>query len=626
MKHKDFLNRAKALVSKMTRSEKISQMLYNAPAIERLGIPAYNWWNEALHGVARAGQATVFPQAIAMAASFDDELLFAVADAISDEGRAKYNEYKKQGKTDIYQGLTFWSPNINLFRDPRWGRGHETYGEDRYLTARMGTAFVKGLQGDHPKYRKCDATLKHYAVHSGPEGLRHCFDAVVSREDLYDHYLWAFRYCIEHASPAAVMSAYNRVNGKPASASDTLLCEILRGEFHHEGYVVSDCGAITDIYAHHKYVETKPEAAALAVKAGCDLNCGGAYAALEEALDKGLLSEDDITRAVERLMYARLSLGMFDDDCPYDAITYDCVESPAHRALSLKMAEESIVLLENNGILPLSPSMNLAVIGPNAFDPSVYLANYNGTPSEIIDFVSGIRKASTGKVRIAKGCDMTRLTAHHPIAEAVAAAEVSDVVVMLMGLNPSMEGEEGDAYNTDASGDKLTLELPEAQKQLLVAIEKTGKPIVFVNVSGSCVNLQLPKEKSAALLQCFYPGAEGGEALANILFGKTSPSGRLPVTFYRSIDDLPSFEDYALTGRTYRYFKGEVVYPFGYGKSYADIREVPLSPYEVSVENHSDMTADYVALCYDEDGALCDFRRLTLSPFEKKTVVFEKYR
>ena len=604
MKHNDLWERAVSLTSAMTRSEKVSQMLYNAPAIERLGIPAYNWWNEALHGVARAGQATVFPQAIAMAASFDDALLKEVADAISSEGRAKYNEYKKQGKTDIYQGITFWSPNINLFRDPRWGRGHETYGEDRYLTARMGAAFVKGLQGDHPRYRKADATLKHFAVHSGPESLRHSFNAEVSREDLYEAYLWAFRYCIEKASPAAVMGAYNRVNGEPACASNTLLAAILRSEFHFDGYVVSDCGAITDIYAHHKYVETKPEAAALAVKAGCDLNCGGAYAALEEAVDRGLLSEEDVTRAVERLMYARLSLGMFDDECPYDAISYDCVESPRHRAISLKMAEEGIVLLENNGILPLSPEMNLAVIGPNAFDQSVYLGNYNGTPSEIRDFVSAIRDQLQGKLRIAKGCESSRLTAHHPIAEAVAAAEKSDAVILLMGLNPSMEGEEGDAYNTDASGDRTTLDLPDVQMQLLVALEKVGKPIVFVNVSGSCVNLQLPKEKCDALIQCFYPGAEGGDALANILFGKVSPSGRLPVTFYRSLDDLPPFEDYAMENRTYRYFKGEVLYPFGYGKSYADVTEKWHSLTEVTVENHSPVSTAYSVLCYGEDGAL----------------------
>ena len=626
MINQEFWKRAVLMTAEMTREEKISQMLYNAAAIDRLGIPAYNWWNEALHGVARAGQATVFPQAIAMAASFDDELLEKIADAISDEGRAKYNEYKKQGRTDIYQGITFWSPNINLFRDPRWGRGHETYGEDRYLTARMGTAFVKGLQGNHPKYRKADATLKHFAVHSGPEGKRHSFDAEVSREDLYDYYLWAFRYCIEHASPAAVMGAYNRVNGEPACASYTLLRDILREEFHHEGYVVSDCGAITDIYAHHKYVETKPEAAALAVKTGCDLNCGGAYAALSEAIDRGLLTEDELTRAVERLTYARLSLGVFDDDCPFDAITHDCVESPEHRALSLKMAEESIVLLENNGILPLDPNLNLAIIGPNAFDRSVYLGNYNGTPSEIVDFATGIRSLCKGKVRLAKGCEATRTTSHHPFAEAIAAAEASDAIVFIAGLNPSMEGEEGDAYNTDASGDKLTLDLPEVQMQLLVALEKCQKPIIFVNVSGSCVNLRLPKEKSAALLQCFYPGAEGGAALANILFGKVSPSGRLPVTFYRSIDDLPPFEDYALKGRTYRFFEGEIVYPFGYGKSYADIREVWLDKTSVRVENHSNFSADYAVLCYDTDGALCDFCRLTLAPFEKKTVIFNKYR
>ncbi|MBQ7365493.1 MAG: glycoside hydrolase family 3 C-terminal domain-containing protein [Clostridia bacterium] len=620
MKDPTFVERSKEMVAAMTREEKISQMLYSAPAIERLGIPAYNWWNEALHGVARSGQATVFPQAIAMAASFDDALLQKIADAIADEARAKYNEYKKQGKTDIYQGLTFWSPNINLFRDPRWGRGHETYGEDRYLTARMGTAFVKGLQGDHPRYRKCDATLKHFAVHSGPESLRHSFDAKVSDHALDEYYLWAFRYCIEHAQPAAVMSAYNRVNGEPASASPTLLQKILREKLGFDGYVVSDCGAITDIYLHHKFVATKPEAAALAVKAGCDLNCGGAYAALGEACERGLLSEDDLTKAVERLMYARLSLGMFDDDCPYDAISYDCVESPEHRALSRQMAEESIVLLENDGILPLSREMRVAIVGPNGFDDSVYLANYNGTPSEIVRFFDGIR-AYTKAVRMAHGCD-----GYHPLYEAVAAANASDVVVMLMGLNPSMEGEEGDAYNTDASGDRLTLDLPKEQTRLLEAIAATKKPIVFVNISGSAVNLGAAKAHASAVLQCFYPGAEGGLALARILYGDVCPSGRLPVTFYRSVEDLPPFDDYSMENRTYRHFHKEVQYPFGYGKSYADIAETWIAPLVCEVENRSHFAAPYTVLCYDEEGALCDFCRLTLSAGEKKRISFVKYR
>ena len=627
MDHKTARLRAEKLVSQMTIEEQASQLKYDAPAIPRLGIPAYNWWNEALHGVARAGQATVFPQAIAMAASFDDELLHRVADAISDEARAKYNEYKQQGRTDIYQGLTFWSPNINIFRDPRWGRGHETYGEDPYLTGKMGAAFVMGLQGDHPTYYKTDATLKHYAVHSGPESQRHSFDVDVREEDLWGTYLWAFKYCIDHAQPAAVMGAYNRFRGEPCCASPKLLEDILRNQLGFDGYVVSDCGAITDIYMHHKYVATKPEAAALAVSAGCDLNCGGAYAALEEALDKGLLSEETLTTAVERLFYTRIRLGMFDTDCPYDAISYDCVESPEHRALSLKMAEESIVLLKNDGILPLDPKQKVAVVGPNANELSVLLANYNGTPTKYTTPLVGITaavEAAGGSVRTAKGCDPFRLTAHHPIAEAVAAAKASDVVVLVMGLNPSMEGEEGDAYNGDASGDRRTLDLPEAQMKLYDAVIALGKPTVFVNVSGSAVNLSAPAKDANALVQCFYPGAEGGTALANILFGKTSPSGRLPVTFYHSVDDLPPFEDYSMKGRTYRFFEGEPLYPFGFGLSYAKITEDWITETEAVVTNHSDFAADYAVLCYEQNAphALCGFKRVHLGAGESVRVKF----
>lgn len=630
MINQTYMDRARAMVAQMSRTEKVRQMLYNAPAIPRLGIPAYNWWNEALHGVARAGQATVFPQAIAMAASFDDVLLYKVADAISDEARAKYNEYKQQGFTDIHQGLTFWSPNINIFRDPRWGRGHETYGEDPYLTGRLGAAFVRGLQGDHPDYYKTDATLKHYAVHSGPESLRHSFDAVVGEEDLWSTYLWAFKYCIDHAHPAAVMGAYNRTNGEPCCASPTLLQEILRDKLGFDGYVVSDCGAITDIYAHHKYVETKPEAAALAVKAGCDLNCGGAYAALEEALDKGLLSEEDLTVAVERLFYSRIRLGMFDDDCPFDEISYDCVESPAHRALSLKMAEESIVLLKNDGILPLSPAQKVAVIGPNADDLSILLGNYNGTPTKYSTPLAGITaavEAAGGSVRTAKGCNPFSFTNRHPVFEAISAAKAADVVVLVMGLNPSMEGEEGDAYNGDASGDRRTLDLPESQQILYRAVLDLHKPTVFVNISGSAVNLAEPAERANALVQCFYPGAQGGEALANILFGKTCPSGRLPVTFYNSVDDLPPFEDYSMEGRTYKYFRGEPLFPFGFGLSYADITENWLSETEAAVTNRSDFAADYAVLCFEKTAphALCGFRRVHLEAGETVNVKFEKY-
>ncbi|MBQ4064747.1 MAG: glycoside hydrolase family 3 C-terminal domain-containing protein [Clostridia bacterium] len=625
------LARSKALVAEMTVKERMEQLRYEAPAIPRLGVPAYNWWNEALHGVARAGQATVFPQAIAMAASFDDGLLYEVATAISDEARAKYNEYKKQGFTGWYQGLTMWSPNINLFRDPRWGRGHETYGEDPYLTGRMGAAFIRGLQGDHPKYRKTDATMKHYAVHSGPEKERHTFDAVVDDEDLYDSYLYAFRYCIDHAGPAAVMGAYNRVGGEACCASETLLQRILREEFGFEGYVVSDCGAVSDICNTHHITDTMAEAAALAVKNGCDLNCGTAYVALEEAYKQGLISEEAITTAAERLFYARMKLGMFDDDCPYDAISYDCVESEAHRALSLKMAEESIVLLKNDGILPLKAGQKVAVIGPNAEEVSVLLANYSGYPTRKTTILDGILKAveaEGGQVRYAKGCETVRFYYERPLYEAVSAAKWADVVILVLGLTPAYEGEEGDDYNGYDSGDRVALSLPEVQKELANVVLAEGKPTVLVNVSGSTTNPEEAGEKANAFLQCFYPGAEGGTALANILFGKTSPSGRLPLTCYRSVDDLPPFEDYAMKGHTYRFFEGEPLYPFGYGLTYADIAEEWLSETEVKVTNRSDFAADYSVLCFEKKvpHALCDFKHLRLEGGQTVTVSFEKFR
>lgn len=596
----DFKARAKELVSKMTLEEKMGQMKYNAPAIPRLGIPAYNWWNEALHGVARSGTATVFPQAIGMAASFNDELMEEVATAISDEARAKYNEYKTFGDTQIYQGLTLWSPNINIFRDPRWGRGHETYGEDPYLTGRMGAAFVRGLQGYDPVYRKTDATLKHFAVHSGPEGLRHGFNAEVGQKDLYETYLSAFRYCIDHAHPAAVMGAYNRVNGEPCCASPTLMKEILRGEFGFDGYYLSDCGAIRDIDMFHKLTASPDESAALAANAGCNLNCGDAYVYLQVAYEKGLVSEEVITESVERLMEARLRLGMFDDDCPYDSITMDVVESPEHIALNREMARQSMVLLKNNGILPLKGEETIAVIGPNADCVSVLLGNYNGTPSHYTTLLRGIQEAATGKVNYARGCHLYKEAdqdwAEHPLREAILAAKRSDVVVLCMGLDPTMEGEQGDAYNGDMSGDKADLELPPCQRELYDEIIKTGKPVIFVNVSGSCIGLARQDEECAAVLQCFYPGAEGGHALADILFGKVSPSGRLPLTFYRSVDDLPDFTDYSMEGRTYRFFKGKPVYPFGFGLSYTTFTENWLDDKTVEVTNTGKMDSWHTVL------------------------------
>ena len=620
--------RAKELVGKMTLAEKLAQMRYEAPAIERLGIPAYNWWNECLHSVARSGCATVFPQAIGMAVSFDPALLETVAGAISEEARAKYNAYREFGDTQIYQGLTMWSPNINIFRDPRWGRGHETYGEDPYLTGHMGAAFVKGLQGYDEKYRKVDATLKHYAVHSGPESERHEFDARVDEKDLYETYLWAFRYCIEHAHPSAVMGAYNRINGEAACASPTYLKKILYQEFGFDGYVVSDCGAICDINEHHKLTQTPAESAALAVNNGCQLNCGDAYKWLKTAVAMGLLDEETVTAAVEKLFTARFRLGMFDEDCPYNRISLDVVECEEHKQLNRKMARESIVLLKNDGILPLKKGCKIAVIGPNADDKSVLLANYNGTPSEYCTILRGIQEYNGGNVRYAYGCHVAGKIIgawdEHPEREAVIAARNADVVVLCMGLQPCLEGEEGDVYNGDISGDKKDLELPLSQKLLYREIMKVGKPVVFVNVSGSCVNLWEQNQQCNAVLQCFYPGAEGGRALAEILFGAYSPTGRLPVTFYRSADDLPDFRDYSMENRTYKFFKGPVVYPFGHGLTYADIQERWIDEKTAEVINRGGMDTDYTILRFEyiPHKNFCGFQRVHIRTGETIRVEF----
>ncbi|MBQ7338804.1 MAG: glycoside hydrolase family 3 C-terminal domain-containing protein [Clostridia bacterium] len=622
---------AEKLVAQMTLPEKISQMQHTAPAIERLGIPAYNWWNEALHGYARSGTATVFPQAIGMAASFNTDLLYTVGEAISIEARAKYNEYKKFGDTGIYQGLTCWSPNINIFRDPRWGRGHETYGEDPYLTARMGTAFVTGMQGEG-KYRRVDTCLKHFAAHSGPESQRHGFNAVVEEKDMRDTYLWAFKYCIDHADPASIMGAYNRTNGEPCCASKTLLQDILYGEWGYDGYVVSDCGAICDIDANHKVTATRAESAALAVNNGCALNCGSAFPFLKEAVAEGLISEETITEAVTRLFTARYRLGMFADDCEYDAIPYDVVACEDHRVINRKMAQESIVLLKNDGILPLKRDTRVAVIGPNASSYDLLLANYCGTADSYTTLLAGIMQASRGRVTYAKGCHLFRenLGQDDGISarEALVAARVSDVVIMCMGLDAVLEGEEG-TLNTEglAVGDKATLNLPKSQLALYEEIKKTGKPIVFVNVSGSCIDLSDMKENCAAVIQQFYPGAEGGHALADVLYGDVSPSGRLPVTFYRSVEDLPDFADYSMENRTYRFFRGEPVYPFGAGLTYSTIREEWLDESTVVVHNDGSVDTAYSVLKFEKDPAdprLCGFEKIFLKAGESKTVVFER--
>lgn len=622
----DFKKRAGELVAQMTLAEKTAQLKYDAPAIPRLGIPAYNWWNECLHGVARAGAATVFPQPIAMAASFHESLLYEVAQAVSDEARAKYNEYRKLGKTEIYQGLTFWSPNINIFRDPRWGRGHETYGEDPYLTGVMATAFIKGLQGEGV-HRKTDATIKHYAVHSGPEADRHSFDAKVDRQDLYETYLWAFQYCIENADPSAVMGAYNRVNGEPCCASKTLLKDILYGEFGFDGYVVSDCGAICDINRNHGVTKNEAESAALALNNGCHLNCGDAYQWLLAAAASGMVTEETITEAVERLFTARFRLGMFDA-CEYDCIPYSVVECRAHTDLNRKMAQESMVLLKNDGILPLKGVKSIAVIGPNSDDKTVLLGNYHGTPSKYTTFLRGIQEHTDAAVSYAKGChiyeDEVNSWEEQSLPEAVLAAERSDVVIMFMGLNPSMEGEEGDAYNGDASGDKKDIEFPLSQKRLFEAVIKCGKPVIFVNVSGSCINLWEQNEKCAAVLQCFYPGAEGGNALADILFGTVSPSARLPVTFYRSLENLPAFEDYSMKNRAYRFYEGQPVYPFGYGLTYSEIIEEWIDSGSVRITNIGRYDTMYSVLQFEtaEKRKLTGFKKIWIESGQETVVKF----
>ena len=621
----DFKKMAEELVSKMTIEEKLSQMNYNAPAIERLGIPAYNWWSECLHGAARNGTATVFPQSIGLAASFNKERMREVATAISDEIRAKYNENKKQGFTEIYQGITMCSPNINLFRDPRWGRGQETYGEDPVLTGMMATEYVKGLQGEG-KYRKTDATLKHYAVHSGPEADRRGFNVNIGDEELFNTYLYAFEYCIKNADPSAVMCAYNAVNESPCVASKALLQDILRDRFGFRGYVESDANGVEYLNKYHKTTKNAAESAALAVESGCDLCIGDAYRELPAAYAAGLISEDVINEAVTRLFTARFRLGMFASDCEYDSIPYEVIDCEAHQRLNLQMARESIVLLKNDGILPLSRDKKIAVIGPDAADEAPLYGNYNGRASETVTLLRGIKEKAKN-VLYAKGSEY--VNAPRPYeermeSEALAVASRADVVILCMGISPVMEGEEVDGDYGTEGGDKRSIELPAVQKQLFAKIAALGKPMIFVNVSGSCLALKAQDETCNAVLQCFYPGALGGRALADILFGECSPSARLPVTFYSSDADLPDFRDYSMKNRTYRFFEGKPVYPFGHGLTYSDIRENWESESAVTVENHGPYDTYYSVLQYSKAPrrALKDFKKIFIKKGEKIKVAF----
>jgi beta-glucosidase len=762
------------LVSRMTLEEKVSQLVNDAPAIERLGVPAYNWWNECLHGVARAGRATVFPQAIGLAAAWDTDLMFRVATAISDEARAKYNEFQRRGKRNIFQGLTFWSPNINLFRDPRWGRGMETYGEDPYLTGALAVRFIKGLQGDDPKYLKTVATAKHYAVHSGPESTRHTFDAAIDDRDLFDTYLPQFEAAVREAGARSVMCAYNRVDGAPACASPQLLGDILRGRWGFQGYVVSDCGAVGDIWRSHKSQPDALHGVAASLTAGTDLACGTEYASLLPAVRAGLLPESAIDTAVRRLFTARFRLGMFDPPSlvKYARIPNSVNDSPAHRELALEAARKSVVLLKNeSGTLPLSKSLRtVAVIGPNADDAEVLLGNYNGEPTAPVTVLAGIRRklGNTSKVIYARGSRHAanlpafetvpasalftsaqgsghgltgeyfateafdgkprrpaagrtpqdakplftrvdprvdfrwwdgaprpgmndddfgvrwtgylavpatgkyhlgatgmnafelhldgkpiaqadyiyerayasaevaleagkryalRLDYHEYVgeadirlvwsppardeaAEAVAAARQADAVVLVLGLSPRLEGEEMRVPVPGfQGGDRVKLGLPQAQENLMRAVMAAGKPTVLVLLNGSALAVNWAREHVPAIVEAWYPGQAGGDALADVLFGDYNPAGRLPVTFYQSEEQLPPFDDYAMRGRTYRYFEGEPLYPFGYGLSYttfayrnlsvpAEVKAGEVVPVEFELENTGSRAGEEVVQIY----------------------------
>jgi len=781
------------LISRMTLEEKVSQMMNAAPAIPRLGIPQYDWWNEALHGVAFSGVATVFPQAIGLGATFDPQLVNRVATVISDEARAKYHEAQRRRNYNRFYGLTFWSPNINIFRDPRWGRGQETYGEDPYLTSRLGVAFVKGLQGDDPQHLKVVSTPKHYAVHSGPEPERHRFDAAAAERDLRETYLPAFRATVMEARAASVMCAYNRTNGEPCCANTHLLGDMLRGEWGFDGYVVSDCGAIDDIYKRHNFVKTAAEASALAVKRGTDLECGDSYKALVNAVKQGLISEAEIDRAVKRLFEARFRLGMFDppEIVAYSKIPFSANDSPEHRQLALEAARESIVLLKNeNNTLPLRKDLkSIAVIGPNADDVQVLLGNYNGQPSRATTPLAGIRQRVSSKTKVlhALGTALTEVSAapvpasalrgpngerglkaeyfanktlagapavtrvdrevnfdwgmsspapgipaddfsarwtgklvattsgkyrfgaiaddgvrvyldgkliaedwtEHapatvtgevtleagksydikmeyyeskigavarlawqlpvvntgsPYGEAVDAARQADAVVMVLGLSSRLEGEEMNVPEPGfLGGDRVSIDLPARQQRLLESVAATGKPVVLVLLSGSALAVNWANEHVAAIVQAWYPGEEGGAAIAEVLFGDYKPAGRLPVTFYKSVDQLPRFDDYRMDGRTYRFFKGEPLYPFGHGLSYTrfkysgfTVSSPRISPTEnvtvsATVENVGTREGDEVVQLYLTDveasvrvpiRSLAGVERVHLKQGERRVIKF----
>jgi len=628
------------LLDRLTTDEKISLLLYNSPGVERLGIPSYNWWNEALHGVGRAGRATVFPQAIGMAATFNDALIKQVATVISDEARAKYNIAVKNNNRGQYLGLTFWSPNINIFRDPRWGRGHETYGEDPLLTGRIGAAFVSGLQGNDSCYYKTVACAKHFAVHSGPEPGRHAFNALISDNDLYNTYLPAFKKLVVDAKVGGVMCAYNRLDSLPCCGSSFLLQDILRKEWGFKGYLVTDCWALDDIFRYHKYVKTPEEAAAIAIKNGVNVECGNTLNTLQNAMKQGLLKETDIDASLAINLEVLMKLGWFDkqDKTPYNQLGEKDINNEAGRQLARKTAAQSMVLLKNsNNTLPLSKNLQrILVTGPNADDLDVLLANYNGNSGNMVTVLEGITDAVSPSTVIYhnRGCELTDTSLqniHWMTGEA-------DAVVAVMGLSPLLEGENGDAYLSQAGGDKKDITFPYTQLKYLRKLrEKTKKPLIVVLTTGSAIELKEVEEIADAVLLAWYPGEQGGNAVADILFGKTNPSGRLPVTFYRSNNDLPAFEDYSMKGRTYRYFTGEVQHPFAFGLSYTSfgysgLKVTAVPPgysFNFTVTNTGKFSGDEVVQLYirrmnakrDEPvKQLKEFRKISLAKGESRKV------
>jgi beta-glucosidase len=657
------LARENDLIGRMSLAEKVAQLQNGAPAVRRLGLPAYDYWSEALHGVANNGDATVFPQAIGAAATWDPALLQQEAGIIGIEGRAKFNDYaaKHNGDAKWFGGLTFWSPNINIFRDPRWGRGQETYGEDPFLSGTLGVAFIKGLQGNDPNCMLAMGCAKHFAVHSGPEPERHRFNAAPPERDLYETYLPQFEMAVREGHVGGVMGAYNAVNGVPACASSFLLTDILRKQWGFDGYIVSDCAAIHNIWGReeHHYVSTSEEAAAAAVKAGCNLCCGGDYNPLVRAVQKGLITEKEIDQALYYTLWTRFRLGLFDppEKCPYSKITIKDNDTPEHEALALKVAEEAIVLLKNDGVLPLNRSKikRIVVIGPNADVAWMLEGNYNGHAARPVTILNGIKQLAGPDIEVthAAGCpwalraDGSNKPSQEAIADAVAKAKAADVVVFVGGITARLEGEEmgrDNAFGGFEGGDRTTIELPSVQTDLLKALEATGRPVILVNCSGSPMAMPWEAGHLPAILQAWYPGEQGGRAVGEILFGDVNPSGHLPLTFYASTADLPGFTDYSMSNRTYRYFNGKPQFAFGHGLSYTkfdfkggklESKKIPANStakVTFKVKNTGKLDGDEVTQVYfrhvnssvpQPNLMLCGFARVHLKRGESSNVTVE---